>query len=80
MTFTRGKSSYRRVERSPAGGEKLQGGASAAGGFPGAGDWRWFPSGQTSEFPNKRELSAKRTLRERGIAPKSLYDRHFRCW
>ncbi len=23
--------------------EKLPGGASAAGGFPSAGDWRWFP-------------------------------------
>jgi hypothetical protein len=31
--------------------EKLQGGASAAGGFSSAGDWRWFPPLQTSECP-----------------------------
>ena len=24
--------------------EKLQGGASAAGGFPSTGNWRWFPT------------------------------------
>ncbi|KAB8315158.1 hypothetical protein SD81_034900 [Tolypothrix campylonemoides VB511288] len=36
-----------------AAGEKLQGGASAAGGFPSTGNWRRFPSGQTSEgFPS----------------------------
>jgi hypothetical protein len=44
-------------ESSPAGGEKLQGGDSPAGGSPAVGDCRWFPSGQTSEFPNKRELA-----------------------
>ncbi|KAB8316915.1 hypothetical protein SD81_027705 [Tolypothrix campylonemoides VB511288] len=36
----------RRDSKLPLGSRgQLQGGASAPGGFPSAGDWRWFPSG-----------------------------------
>jgi hypothetical protein len=42
-----------------------------------------FPPQATGEpggVSRRRELSAKRTLRERGIAPKSLRNVHLRYW